>query len=155
MQSHLLFLFSTGGSFAPLFLRLALGAMIFAHGAQKLLGWFGGYGFRGTMQWFTGSQHLPWILGLAAIVAEFFGGLALLAGAGTRVAAIAVGVTLLVAAATVHWSNGFFMNWSGGQKGEGLEFFLLALGMAVALAITGGGAWSVDGALTTARNLTG
>lgn len=136
-------LVATGDSLAPLFLRLSLGIMILPHGLQKTLGWFGGYGFNGTMGWLTGSLGAPWILALLAILAESVGGLMLIAGAGTRVAAFGVGAVMVVAAAT-HWSNGFFMNWSGAQKGEGIEFHLLAVGIAVALLIMGGGKYSVD-----------
>jgi putative oxidoreductase len=136
-------LVATGDSLAPLFLRLSLGIMILPHGLQKTLGWFGGYGFNGTMGWLTGTVGAPWILALLAILAESVGGLMLIAGAGTRVAALGVGAVMVVAAAT-HWPNGFFMNWFGNQKGEGIEFHLLAVGIAVALLIMGGGKYSVD-----------
>lgn len=136
-------LVATGDSFAATALRLALGIMILPHGLQKTLGWFGGYGFKGTMGYLTGTVGAPWILAFLAILAEAVGGLMLIAGFGTRVAALGVGGVMLVAA-TQHWSNGFFMNWFGNQKGEGVEFHLLALGMVVALLILGGGKWSVD-----------
>jgi putative oxidoreductase len=139
-------LFATENAYAPLALRLVLGTMILGHGMQKLFGAFGGYGFAGTMGYFR-SLGIPSVLGLAAILTEFFGGLALLAGAGTRVSALLVGVTLAVAALRVHLPNGFFMNWSGKQPGEGLEFFLLGVGISVALVLAGGGAFSVDRAL--------
>lgn len=134
---------ATGDSFAPTALRLALGFMILPHGLQKTLGWFGGYGFKGTMGYLTGQVGAPWIFALLAILAESVGGLMLIAGFGTRLAALGVGGVMLVAAA-MHWSNGFFMNWFGNQKGEGVEFHLLALGIVVALLILGGGKWSVD-----------
>lgn len=136
-------LVATSDSFAPLFLRLALGLMILPHGLQKTLGWFGGYGFQGTMNYFTQTFGAPWIFALLAILAESVGGLMLLAGIGTRVAALGVGGVMAVAA-TQHWSHGFFMNWFGQQKGEGIEFFILALGMVAALIVAGGGKWSVD-----------
>ena len=136
-------LVATGDSLAPLFLRLSLGIMILPHGLQKTLGWFGGYGFKGTMGWLTGTVGAPWILALLAILAESVGALMLLAGVGTRVAALGIGAVMVVAA-TTHWSNGFFMNWFGSQKGEGVEFHLLAIGIAVALFILGGGKFSVD-----------
>ena len=117
---------------------------------QKLFGALGGYGYAGTMGYFK-SLGIPAALGLLVILTEFFGGLALVAGFGTRLAALAVGVTLVVAAALVHAKNGFFMNWSGAQAGEGIEFFLVAASVAVALVLTGGGAISVDGALARAR----
>ncbi|MBI3886756.1 MAG: DoxX family protein [Opitutae bacterium] len=137
---------ATGDSLAPVFLRLALGLMMFAHGAQKLLGWFGGYGFSGTMAFFTGTVGAPWLVGLLVILGEFFGGLLLLAGAGTRFVAASHAVILAGAAWHLR-ANGFFMNWFGNQKGEGFEFFLLALSLALALAVLGGGKWSVDARL--------
>jgi putative oxidoreductase len=114
-------LLKTDADFAPLMLRLALGAVFFPHGAQKVLGWFGGYGFAGTMGYFTGQMHIPALFAFLAIAAEFAGSLALVAGLFTRVAALGIGATMAVAVATVHWKNGFFMNWSGAQGGEGLS----------------------------------
>jgi putative oxidoreductase len=151
MSSSRSCLCSTHNSFAPLFLRLALGIMIFPHGAQKLLGCFGGYGYAGTMQYFTGSLHIPWILALLAILIEFFGGLLLVIGLWTRIAAFLVGLELVIAMCMEHAQNGFFMNWSGQQKGEGIEFFILVAGIALALILKGGGAWSVDHALSAAK----
>jgi putative oxidoreductase len=143
LSSFLSSLVATGDSFAPAVLRLALGFMILPHGLQKTLGWFGGYGFKGTMGYLTGQVGAPWIFALLAILAESIGGLMLITGFGTRIAALGVGGVMLVAA-SMHWSNGFFMNWFGNQKGEGVEFHLLALGIVVALLILGGGKWSVD-----------
>jgi putative oxidoreductase len=136
-------LVATGDSFAPTVLRLVLGVMILPHGLQKTLGWFGGYGFNGTMGYLTTQVGAPWIFAFLAILAESVGGLMLIAGFGTRVAALGVGGVMAVAA-TQHWSNGFFMNWFGNQKGEGVEFHLLALGIVVALLMLGGGKMSVD-----------
>jgi putative oxidoreductase len=136
-------LVATGDSFAPLFLRLALGFMILPHGLQKTIGAFGGYGFKGSMGYLTGTVGAPWILAALAILAESVGAVLLITGFGTRVAALLLGGVMVVAAAQ-HWSNGFFMNWTGQQKGEGIEFHLLALGMIVALMVLGGGKWSVD-----------
>lgn len=113
------------------------------HGLQKTLGWFGGYGFNGTMGWLTGTVGAPWIFALLAVLAESVGALMLIVGFGTRVAALGVGGVMTVAT-TMHWANGFFMNWTGSQKGEGFEYHLLALGMVVALLVAGGGKWSVD-----------
>lgn len=146
LNSLLSALLATGDSFAPLFLRLSLGIMILPHGLQKTLGWFGGYGFQGTMGYLTHTVGAPWIFALLAILAESVGGVMLLAGVGTRVAALGVGGVMVVAAAQ-HRANGFFMNWFGHQKGEGVEFHLLALGMVLALLVLGGGKWSVDAAL--------
>jgi putative oxidoreductase len=141
-------LVKTGGCWTPVVLRLALGLVMFPHGAQKVLGWFGGYGFEGTMGFFTGTLHIPAVFAFLAIAAEFGGSLLLLAGAATRVAALGIGVTMIVAALKVHVANGFFMNWYGNQAGEGFEYHILAAAIALALVITGGGKASVDEVLT-------
>jgi putative oxidoreductase len=145
MQLSQLFasLVATGDSFAATALRLALGIMILPHGLQKTVGLFGGYGFKGSMGYLTGTVGAPWIFALLAILAESVGGLMLITGLGTRVAALGVGAVMLVAAAQ-HWPNGFFMNWYGNQKGEGIEFHLVALGAVIALLALGGGRFSVD-----------
>ena len=129
-------------------LRLVLGAVFFAHGAQKALGWFGGYGFSGTMGYFTQQMHIPAPFAFLAICAEFFGGLGLLVGFLSRVAAFGISVNMLVAIFTVHIHNGFFANWSGQQKGEGFEYHLLALALLFLIMVKGGGALSVDRALS-------
>jgi putative oxidoreductase len=143
-------LFDTDDNTAAALLRVVLGVVFFAHGAQKMLGWFGGYGFSGTMGFFTGAMHIPAPLAFLAITAEFFGGLGLIAGFLTRIAALGIGVNMLVAIAAVHNAFGFFMNWSGTQKGEGFEYHLLVLAMAGFLIIRGAGAYSVDRAIATA-----
>jgi putative oxidoreductase len=129
-------------------LRLVLGIVFFAHGAQKMLGWFGGYGFKGTMDFFTQTAHIPAVFAFLAIAAEFFGGLGLIVGLLTRIAAFGITVNMLVAIFAVHLPNGLFMNWTGQQKGEGFEYHLLALAITVALMIRGGGAFSVDRAIS-------
>jgi putative oxidoreductase len=139
-------LVATSDSIAPLFLRVALGVMMFPHGAQKLLGWFGGYGYTGTMGYFTGTVGTPYVVGLLVILGEFFGSLMLIAGVGTRFAAASL-VLIMLGAAWQLRGNGFFMNWFGNQKGEGIELFILAVGIAVALVAVGGGKWSLDAAL--------
>ncbi|HVT73172.1 MAG TPA: DoxX family protein [Lacunisphaera sp.] len=139
-------LVATSDSFAPAALRLALGLMILPHGLQKTFGWFGGYGFKASLGYLTGTVGAPWILALLAILAESVGGVMLLAGLGTRVAALGLGGVMVVAALQ-HRANGFFMNWTGQQKGEGFEFHLLALGIVVALLVLGGGRFSVDALL--------
>jgi putative oxidoreductase len=136
-------LLSTDGLAVPLVLRLTLAVVMFPHGAQKLLGWFGGHGFSRTMADFTKSG-IPAPLAFLAIMAEFLGPIGLALGLLTRVAALGIGVVMLVGALTVHGKHGFFMNWYGTQPGEGYEYHLLALGIALALVIGGGGAWSVD-----------
>src|SRR5882724_13537771 len=124
-------LFATENSTAAAILRLVLGLVFFAHGAQKMLGWFGGYGFAGTMSFFTGPLHIPAPLAFLAIAAEFFGGLGLILGFLTRIAAFGIAVNMVVAILAVHSTFGFFMNWSGAQKGEGYEYHLLAIAMAL------------------------
>jgi putative oxidoreductase len=142
-------LYATDDSAATTILRLALGIVFFAHGAQKMLGWFGGYGFSGTMGFFTGAMHIPAPLAFLAIAAEFFGGIGLILGFLTRIAAFGIAMNMLVAIATVHGKFGLFMNWNGTQKGEGFEYHLLVIAMAAFLMIRGAGALSVDRALTT------
>jgi len=129
-------------------LRLALGIMIFPHGAQKMLGWFGGGGFSGTIQFFSGTFGVPAILAVLVIFAEFFGGLGLIAGFLSRVAAAGVALVMLGAVFMVHLQNGFFMNWMGNQAGEGFEFHLLAVALAVAVMVRGSGALSLDAMLS-------
>jgi len=133
---------------AGLVLRLGLALVMFPHGAQKLLGWFGGAGFAGTMSYFTDSLGVPWILGLLAIIAEFVGSICLAAGLLTRIAALGIGVNMVVAVLMVHLPNGFFMNWFGNKSGEGFEYHILALTVVIGVMIIGGGRWSADRALT-------
>lgn len=135
---------ATDASVAPAILRVALATAMFPHGAQKLLGWFGGYGFTGTMGFLTDQVGLPWLVALSVVLLEFFGPLLLLAGAFTRVVGAGFVVLMAGAVATVHAQYGFFMNWSGQQAGEGFEYHLLAIGMGLALAFTGAGRWSLD-----------
>jgi putative oxidoreductase len=138
---------ATDPGWSALVLRLALGIMILPHGAQKLLGWFGGHGFKGTMGYFTQNLGIPYVFALLAVLAEFFGGLGLIVGLFGRVAALGVGAVMVVAALTAHRPNGFFMNWTGSQPGEGYEFHLLAAAMAVAIVFLGSGAFSLDAVL--------
>lgn len=125
-------------------LRLVLGLVFLAHGSQKMLGWFGGYGFKGTMGFFTQTMHIPALFAFLAIAAEFFGGLGLILGLLTRIAAFGITVNMLVAIFMVHLPNGLFMNWTGQQKGEGFEYHLLALAITLTLMIRGAGAFSLD-----------
>jgi putative oxidoreductase len=125
-------------------IRLLLAVVIWPHGAQKVLGWFGGYGFKGTMGFFTKTLGIPAPLAFLAIAAEFAGSVALALGLFGRVAALGIATVMVVAALTSHLSNGFFMNWFGSQKGEGFEFHILALAISAAIVIGGSGAFSVD-----------
>ncbi len=139
-------LLATDHDRATLLIRVALGSVIFAHGAQKVFGWWGGYGLSGTMGFFQ-SIGIPAVFGALAIAADFLGALGVITGALSRIAAFGILCNMLVATALVHWPNGFFMNWSGQQKGEGFEFHILAAAMALYVIIKGGGAASVDGVL--------
>jgi putative oxidoreductase len=143
-------LFATDENTATAILRMVLGVVFFAHGAQKMLGWFGGFGFSGTMGFFTGMMHIPAPLAFLAIAAEFFGGLGLILGFLTRIAAFGIAANMVVAIGMVHSRFGFFMNWSGAQKGEGFEYHLLVLAITVFLMIRGAGAFSIDRAIATA-----
>ena len=127
--------------------RLFLGIVMFPHGAQKLLGWFGGGGFSGTMQGMTG-MGLPAFIVFLVIIFEFFGSLSLIFGFLGRLGALAILCVMLGAIFTVHMKNGFFMNWMGQQAGEGFEYHLLAIAMALAVLIGGSGRFSVDRALS-------
>ena len=135
--------------------RVVLGAVMFPHGAQKLLGWFGGYGFDGTMKFFTDSMHIPAPLALLVILAESVGSLLLIAGLGTRLAALGVSCVMLGAVLTTHCHVGFFMNWFGNQGGEGYEYHLLALALSVPLLIAGGGRCALDSWLRAQLQLPG
>ncbi len=136
-------LLNTPNDFALTVARLALGSMILVHGSQKMLGLFGGPGYAGTVQ-FMGSMGIPAPFAVLAIMAEFFGGLGLIFGGLTRIAALGVASVMLTAVYKVHLANGFFMNWMGTQKGEGVEFFILAVGLALVVMIRGAGALSLD-----------
>lgn len=141
------FLLKTNNSFAPTLARLTLGVVFFPHGAQKVLGWFGGYGFSGTMNFFTQQMHIPAVFAVLAILAEFLGSIGLITGFLSRIAALGIAVNMAVAIALVHHVNGFFMNWQGNQKGEGIEYHILAIGLALIVMIYGAGKASVDAAI--------
>jgi putative oxidoreductase len=140
-------IFQTNESNASTIIRIVLGLILFPHGAQKMLGWFGGYGFNGTMGFLTGTAGLPWIMAFLVIAIEFFGAIALIVGFATRIVAVGIISLFTGIIATSHLQNGFFMNWYGNLKGEGYEFHLLIIGMAIALLVSGAGKWSVDYAL--------
>lgn len=137
-------LIQTDSDIASFVLRILLGIVFFPHGAQKVFGWFGGYGFSGTMGAFTEKMGIPAIFAFLAILAESGGSLALISGFLTRVAAFGIACNMVVAILMVHFPNGFFMNWSGKQQGEGFEYHILVIAITIALMIKGGGRWSVD-----------
>jgi putative oxidoreductase len=140
-------LMSTSNDVTFTILRLVLGVVFLAHGSQKMLGWFGGFGFHGTMGFFT-HMGMPAPMAFLIICTEFFGGLGLIVGLLTRIAALGVTGLMIGAIFMVHLQNGFFMNWMGNQKGEGFEFHLLVIAMAATLLLRGAGAFSLDRALS-------
>jgi putative oxidoreductase len=137
------FLVQTEPSYALLVLRVALAIVIFPMGAQKLLGWFGGAGFDGTMQFFS-ALGVPAGIAVLVIVSDFFGSLALAIGLVGRFAAFGTTMVMLGAMVLVHGQNGFFLNWNRDQAGEGIQFHLLVVAVAVVLMVNGSGAWSMD-----------
>jgi len=141
-------LLATSHDWTLSWLRLVLGVVFFAHGTQKALGWFGGFGFSKTMAMFTNYMHIPAVFAFLAICAEFLGGIGLILGALGRLAAFGITCNMLVAIFMVHARNGLFMNWAGNQKGEGFEYHLLVLAITLTLMVRGSGALSVDHALS-------
>lgn len=145
-------IFATNDSWTGLILRVGLGIVMFIHGAQNLLGWFGGFGFDAAMANFTLQMHIPKILAVLIIMAEFFGSVGLIIGAYVRVAAFGITCVMLGAIVLAHWSNGFFTNWAGKQAGIGLEFHLLAITIGIIIMISGAGRWSIDRAMESPRS---
>lgn len=140
-------LLRTNDQLGPVLIRLSLGVVIFAHGAQKALGWYGGGGWNGTIGFFTTQLGVPAVIAALVILGEFLGAIGLLTGTLTRIAAAGIAIIMVGAILLVHVPHGFFMNWGGTQAGEGFEFGILATAMAVSLIVTGAGRWSVDRAL--------
>lgn len=137
---------STGNGSGALALRIAVGIVFVAHGAQKLFGWFGGYGLEGTGQFFGSVGLNPgYLMALLAGAAEFFGGLALVLGVLVRPAAAALAFAMLIAIFAVHIGNGFFMDKNG------YEYALVLFAASLSLLLSGGGRFSVDHALTGER----
>ena len=141
-------LIATEQNYVSTVLRVVLGVAMFPHGAQKLLGWFGGAGLEGTIAFFGQAWGIPAVLTVAIVLTEFFGGIALILGVAGRAAATGIAAIMLGAVSIEHFQHGFFMNWTGAQPGEGVEYHLLVVAVAVAIAITGSGALSVDRVLS-------
>ncbi|BAU51906.1 DoxX family protein [Mucilaginibacter gotjawali] len=137
-------IFRNNNDWTGVITRLTLGLILFPHGAQKALGLFGGYGFNGTMGFFTGTLHLPWLIGFLVIVIEFVGSIAIVAGAGSRIWSALTIILMIGIIFTSHIQNGFFMNWLGNQKGEGFEYHLLVIGLALAIFVNGSGKYCMD-----------
>ena len=135
------------GNWQALIARLAIGITIFPHGAQKLLGWFGGYGYKGTMGFLTDQGGLPYLVALLVILIESIGALLIVTGFLTRFAALGIFGLFAVIMIKFHADHGFFMNWAGTQQGEGIEYFIMVLGLSLILLFAGGGKASVDASL--------
>lgn len=146
-RSFLARLVATDDGIAQAIARIALGVVIFPHGAQKLLGWFGGWGFSATVAGFA-KMGMPPALTVLVILAESFGALMLVFGALSRFAAASIALVMLGAVALAHAHAGFFMNWMGTKQGEGFEYHLLALGLAAIVVVAGAGKASIDRWLT-------
>jgi putative oxidoreductase len=140
----LLHLFSTNLDWLQTLIRITLGLVFFAHGSQKVLGWFGGPGLKETMRTMHEFLGLPTPLALLAVAAEFLGGLGLMVGLLSRIAAAGIVVIMLVAIVMVHGRNGLFLNWLGERKGHGYEYHLLAIALAAEIVVRGSGAASLD-----------
>ncbi|MGC3946469.1 MAG: DoxX family protein [Chryseolinea sp.] len=141
------FLLYTGNEWLGLILRITVGLVMLPHGGQKLLGWFGGYGYRGTMDFFINAMKLPWIVSLLIIIIEFLGPIGLLTGFASRIWAAALIAIMIGAIVTTNLKHGFFMNWFGNQAGEGYEYHLLVIGICLAIIFNGSGKFSIDGLL--------
>jgi putative oxidoreductase len=139
---------ATDSNWVPTLARIILGIIFFAHGSQKVFGWFGGSGLRQTMRTLTEVVGLPTIMALAAVGAEFVGGMALILGLLARVSALVIAVNMLAAIVMVHGKYGLFMNWFGDRKGHGIEYHLLAIALAIVIIAKGAGAFSLDGVLS-------
>lgn len=137
-------LFQSGDHVRGLITRLTLGIVILPHGLQLMFGWFGGYGFTGSMNYFTGTVGLPWVVGFLVILFQFLGALLLIAGVAARPLALATIFLFIGMIVTAHLDYGFFMNWDGSQKGEGFEYHLLVIGLALLLLLEGAGKYSID-----------
>ncbi|MEO9484010.1 MAG: DoxX family protein [Ekhidna sp.] len=143
---------NTESNWGSLSARLTLGIVLFPHGAQKMLGLFGGYGFEGTIDVFTNQMHLPWIVAFAVIMIEFFGSIFLILGFASRLWSLAIVGLFTGIVFTTHLEHGFFMNWYGNQAGEGYEYALLIIGIAVAVLINGSGKYALDSQLVKLLN---
>jgi putative oxidoreductase len=146
-------LLDTSDNVTDLILRLALAVVFFPHGAQKVLGWFGGYGFTASLAFFTGKMGIPTVFALLAIAAEFLGSLGLFVGLLARLAAFGIFCEMAVAVVMIHSKMGFFMNWFGQipAGNEGYEYHILVLALAFAVMVRGAGPVSFDHTLSGRR----
>ena len=138
---------ATDSDWVPTLARIILGIIFFAHGSQKVFGWFGGPGLRQTLRTLTEGLGLPTIIALSAVGSEFVGGVALILGFLARIGALVIVINMLAAIFMVHGKYGLFMNWFGDRKGNGIEYHLLAIALAIVIIAKGAGACSLDSLL--------
>lgn len=136
-------IFNTHNDYTGLIIRLTIGIVIFPHGAQAMLGWFGGFGFVSTLEHLE-QTGLPSLVAVMVILIEFLGAILLIVGFASRLSAIAMGGLFIGIILKEHLPYGFFMNWFGDKEGEGFEYHLLMLGLCLALFIQGSGKYSLD-----------
>lgn len=137
-------IFNTTNNWTGFITRLTIGLIMFPHGAQKTLGWFGGPGFSGEMHFFTQNLQLPWLVALLVIVIEFVGAICLILGLASRLWSVAMILLFIGIILMAHADHGFFMNWFGTQKGEGYEYHLLVIGLCLSTLVSGSGKYSLD-----------
>ena len=142
-------LLSTPNDLTLTLARVILAIIFFAHGSQKMFGFFGGRGVSGTIAIFQQTMGIPAPLTILAMTAEVFGAAGLFLGLFSRVAALGVLVVMIVAPFANHLYPNFFMNWTGRQTGEGFEYHLLAIALIVTILVRGAGALSLDRAITS------
>ncbi len=140
--------FETSTHYSGLVSRITLALVLLPHGSQLLFGWLGGFGFKGTMDYFTEVEGLPWIVGFIVIMLQSVGAVLLLIGFMGRFFALAMTMLFIGMIVTSHWQYGFFMNWMGTQQGEGFEYHVLAIGLSLAILVNGSGSYSLDAVLT-------
>jgi len=134
----------TSNDWLGLILRLTAGCIMLPHGLQKAFGFFGGFGFKATMAYFTDSMQLPWLIAFLVILIEVIAPLGLIVGVLSRVWALSIVVVMVGAIATTNARHGLFMNWFGTQDGEGYEYHLLMIGICLSVVIAGSGKLSID-----------
>ncbi len=144
MKNSIKTMLTTNSNIGFTIARVTLGLVLFPHGAQKLLGLFGGYGFSATIDFLTTQMGLPAIVAFSVIMIEFFGSVSLLLGFLSRLWALSIAGMFIGIIITTQLDHGFFMNWLGNQAGEGYEYSLLVIGLASTIMVNGSGQWSID-----------
>lgn len=144
MKNYVKTLLATDPTIGLTIARITLGLVILPHGAQKLLGLFGGHGYSATIEFFTTQMGLPGMVAFSIIIIEFFGSVSLILGLFSRLWALWLAGMFIGIIYTTQLEHGFFMNWFGNQTGEGYEYSLLVIGLALSIIAEGSGKWSMD-----------